>query len=225
MKVCTDACLFGAWLADIIKGTTLPPVLSMLDIGSGTGLLALMIAQYSMASIDAVEIDPYASREATANFNLSPWSNRLEIFNISIQEFSKMPHRYNLIFSNPPFFNNNLKGPDEKRNLALHDGSLSLEELLIAADKLLLNEFYFALLLPFQRTEYFESLLSKSSFKLIKKTNVRQTNRHPIFRSMYFLCKTNTTVEGEENEMIIKDGEQYSAQFQYLLNDYYLSLT
>ena len=119
MKVTTDACLFGAWVANRINGLDLKGK-HFLDIGTGTGLLSLMVAQQTDASIDAVEIETAAANQAQENFEQSPWNNKLFLHNSSIQTFIPQ-HKYDFIFTNPPFFFNDLKSKNHARNIALHD--------------------------------------------------------------------------------------------------------
>lgn len=213
MKVCTDACLFGAWVARHINAPR------VLDIGTGTGLLSLMMAQQSEAIIDAVEIDKNAYVQATENFKESPWSERLNIYHVAIQDYDN--DQYDLIISNPPFFNNDLKSPDTARNLALHSEALSLQELLVAVKRLLKNEGIFAVLLPYHRANYFEQLLEDNSLAINKKMLVRQTGEHPYFRVFYFVSRNKTAFSTEE--IVIKNAEnKYTEPFTALLKDYYL---
>lgn len=222
MKVCTDACLFGAWVAEKIRNPK-SEIRNMLDIGTGTGLLSLMLAQQTDATIDAIEIDEAAATQAAQNFEASPWNNRLNVHNSSIQELEQQTNtRYDLIISNPPFFENDLKGDNVKRNIALHSSELSLDDLLNAIDKYLNDDGLFAVLLPYHRTAYFEKLAGLK-YCLHERVLVKQTPKHNYFRSMLLFGATKT--ETKENEIIIRDEEDYySEMFITLLKDYYLAL-
>ena len=222
MKVCTDACLFGAWVAKIIAVKKLQSKY-ILDIGAGTGLLSLMLAQQLTNShIQAVEIEEAAAKQATDNFAASPWHNRLQLLNTSIQSLAATK-QYNFIISNPPFFQNDLASNNEQRNVALHSHRLSLEELLTAIQKHLTAEGHFAVLLPFHRTAMFEALAINTGFYLQHKTLVQQTPTHAPFRSMLLCGKEQQPPE--ETNIIIKNKEgKYSNEFVTLLKDYYLYL-
>jgi len=222
MKVCTDACLFGAWVANIITTKKLPGK-SILDIGAGTGLLSLMLAQQlNNSCIHAIEIDEAAARQATENFTASPWKTQLQLFNTSIQSFAAT-QQYEFIISNPPFFQNDLASNNVQRNVALHSHQLSLEELLMAIQKHLAANGHFAVLLPFHRMAAFETLAAKASFYLHQKTLVQQTPKHPPFRSMLLFGRAQQTPE--QTSIIIKDAaEKYTDGFILLLKDYYLYL-
>lgn len=218
MKVCTDACLFGSLLPVIDKGNAL-------DIGAGTGLLSLMYAQKNNNGVvDSVEIDKAAFEQAKENFLQSKWKNRLHIFNESIQTFAeKQQKEYDIIFSNPPFFENDLKSDNPHRNLALHSTQLSLQELIIIGKKLLTREGVFCVLLPYTRNDYFEQLAVKEQLFLQKKISISQTPRHAFFRSILFFGKKETPAAKEEITIKAEDGK-YSLKFVQLLKDYYLYL-
>ena len=210
MKVCTDACLFGAWVADLATGNRI------LDIGAGTGLLSLMLAQaYPSSVIDAVEIDHAAAMQATSNAASSPFGSRIRIVAGDIRQFCADP--YDLIISNPPFFSNDLRSADIRRNLALHSEALTLEELVQAAGRLLTSNGKLAILLPSHRSGSFEELLERNNFHVSRRTAVRQTSRHDIFRVMY--------LAGYSREKSVQDEITInSAQFINLLKPYYLFL-
>ncbi len=173
MKVCTDACLFGALVADQVKTKAST---NILDIGTGTGLLSLMLAQRVPALIDAVEIDEAAYQQAKENFEQSPWKERLSIFNTDILKFDA-GKKYDCIISNPPFFENDLKSSDKNKNAAKHDTTLTLEQLLQTVQKLLNEDGSFAVLLPYHRIEECILLAEKIGLYLNKKVLVKQTDK------------------------------------------------
>jgi tRNA1Val (adenine37-N6)-methyltransferase len=218
MKVCTDACLFGAWTANRIKSTR-----RMLDIGAGTGLLSLMAAQKSTGPIDAVEIDTVASVQAGENFQRSPWPERLSVINASVQQYADtFKGQYDLIFSNPPFFSKDLKSPDGKRNLAFHSEALSLEELFHAAQKMLAPKGLFSLIVPYHRAPFIEKIGEEEGFYVLEKVNVRQTVRHSYFRTMYLFCRM-PEADAAVSEITIKnEHHQYTPEFSEIMKDYYL---
>jgi len=223
MKVCTDACLFGAFAANRLPLTAH----RLLDIGTGTGLLSLMLAQKNLnAVIDAVEIDEAAAEQAKENFNNSPWKERLNVHNTSIQKFANpliYQSKYDVIFCNPPFFENDLKSENKQRNLALHSNALSLEELISIVDSLLEKDGSFFCLLPFHRTKHFEELLMKSKLCVKEKVLIKQTPTHDYFRTMFWIDKFSTVFTQSEI-IIMKEKNEYSKGFRKLLGEYYLGL-
>lgn len=218
MKVCTDACLFGAWVAEKLQNTNYE-VRSVLDIGVGTGLLSLMLAQKTEARIDAVELDEPAAEQAAENFANSPWQKRLQLIqgDAKLLSFEK---KYDCIISNPPFFDNDLKSNNAKRNLALHSEALSLVELVSIVQNNLANQGRFAVLLPFHRQQEMIALSEKNNLFLQEKASVKQSDKHAYFRTMLLFGKQQATES--ESEITIREGENYSAIFQQLLADYYL---
>lgn len=220
MKVCTDACLFGAWVAGKV-GRGQMAVDSALDIGTGTGLLSLMIAQRSDARIDAVELDEHAAQQAAENFELSNWGERLQVIQGDIRTVH-LGKKYDLIISNPPFFENDLKSPDAQRNLALHSQELGLDELLAAAKKQLSDNGKFAVLLPYHRKEAFIKLALNEGFFFEEEVVVKQTPSHNYFRVMFLFGREPVTSKNES--IVIRDREQYTSAFTELLKDYYLKL-
>src|SRR5688572_8352762 len=165
MKVCTDACLFGAWVAS--RGTALAPR-AVLDIGTGTGLLSLMVAQKINAVIHALDVERGAFLQARDNFAASPWTDRLKIFFGPVQTFEPPNSLYDLVISNPPFYHNDLKSPDDGRNIALHGTALSFEELLSGARTFLHEQGFFAVLLPYEKAAGFLELAHKKGFYLLE---------------------------------------------------------
>ena len=159
MKIGTDAVLLGAW-TDIIDCA------SILDIGTGSGILALMLAQKSTALIDALEIDVPAAETAENNFHNSPWKSRLHIYKMSLNEFLKAkPKTYDLIVCNPPFFNNSLLSGDAKKNMAKHNVSLTYKELALSAFELLNPNGKISVILPFDNLKQFSDICQLHNFK------------------------------------------------------------
>lgn len=218
MKVCTDGCLFGAWVAHLFEGRHIE---RMLDIGAGTGLLSLMIAQKTTGTIEAIEIDEEAALQSKMNFEASIWHDRLNIINADAREWLS-DQSYDLIFSNPPFFEKDLKSERANRNVALHSSYLLFSDLLKIIAQHLSNTGCFAILLPYHRSEAFIKLAEENNFFVAKRIDVKQTENHNYFRSMLLLSRIKKAPE--QQEMAIKIGDQYSRQFQSLLKDYYLRL-
>ena len=218
MKVCTDACLLGAWTAVRIKNEK-----KILDIGAGTGLLSLMLAQKTEALIDAIELDSDAAAQAKENILQSPWSARIQISEADIRT-TALPADYDFIISNPPFYETDLRSPESKKNKAKHNESLTLEELIDAIRKHLKKSGSFSILLPFFRHEYFETLAAAHGFFLIEKLSVLQTPKHDPFRSigLFSYQKPEKIID---QELIIKNEDgKYSPEFYGLLKDYYASM-
>jgi tRNA1Val (adenine37-N6)-methyltransferase len=220
MKVCTDACLFGAWIAEKARDQK-AKVKNVLDIGTGTGLLSLMLAQQTDARIDAVEIDEQAAAQAADNMETSPWKERLQVINGDVRQLH-LGRKYDLIISNPPFFENNLKSPDGKRNLALHSESLSLEDLMQVVQKELAEEGSFTILLPYERKD--NCIASAAAVGLYPEEiiAVKQSELHGYFRVMLWFNREKQTPI--TTIIDIREGNDYSAAFVRLLKDYYLHL-
>ncbi len=221
MKVCTDASLFGAWITAHSSQLT---AYGLLDIGTGTGLLSLMLAQKLQDAIfDAIEIDEAAAQQAKENFEASPWKERMCVYNSSIQQFVEATNKkYDIIISNPPFYETDLKSNDAKRNLALHSAELKLDELIAAVERLLNDDGNFFVLLPYHRTEDLQQLIT-GKFFIKEKVFIRQTSTHKYFRSMFWLIKQSTN-EHQSEIIIMNEKNEYNDEFKCLLKDYYLAL-
>lgn len=222
LKVSTDSCVFGAWLAK--KVAALPYHLSgCLDIGAGSGLLMLMLAQQFPGTIHGVEIDRESYEQATENIAASNWHNRLQLFHNDVKLFS-IPHRYDLIISNPPFFEGDLKSNNSKYNFAKHSDGLTLQDLLEVTARNLSAKGFFAVLLPYHRAAYFQQLSPGYGLYVSHKLSIRQSPRHPYFRAALILNQQNTGLAQNE-ELVIRQPEGvYSPSFVSLLKSYYLNL-
>jgi tRNA1Val (adenine37-N6)-methyltransferase len=233
MKVCTDSCILGAWAAGrlheaktksdtktILNPKTILNSKKILDIGTGTGLLSLMLAQKSDGLIDSIELDPESAAEARENILASPWKERIRLLEGDIRIYA-LATDYDFIITNPPFYESQLKSPAEKINKARHDESLTLEELITAIRAHLKTTGFFGILLPFHRSEYFEKLAADQGFYLEEKLSIRQTPAHDPFRNicLFSFKKPEELIIGE---LIIKnENGNYNSEFTELLTDYY----
>ncbi len=167
MKICTDGVLFGA-MAPVNQGDR------VLDIGTGTGVLALMAVQLGAAKVTGVELTEEAFKEAGINFNNSLWAKRLEAVHQDIQSFALTADRqYDLIISNPPFFENHSKTANALRNTARHTDQLPFTDLITIAGQLLSPQGLFYLLIPAHAVPKLSALALTAGFYLIKQTDFR----------------------------------------------------
>jgi tRNA1Val (adenine37-N6)-methyltransferase len=224
MKVTTDGCLFGAWVAER-AGSSESGVGSVLDIGTGTGLLSLMIAQKCNADNTAIEVDEDAFDQASENFSASKWKDRLKIIHSDTREY-EFDRQYDFIVSNPPFYENELKGGNIKKNLAHHNEGLLVPDLLAIIKRHLKPGGTFFLLLPFKRNEEIRKLFTENDLTIVRLVFVKQSTKHNFFRIMLEgKTKTEIGIETKLEEISIKDeDDQYSTDFIELLKDYYLHL-
>lgn len=216
MKVGTDGILLGAWASANEPQT-------ILDIGTGTGLLALMMAQrYPQASVDALEIDEASALEAADNTRNSPFANRVHITHTSFQIFARhTPNRYDLIISNPPFFNAGLA-----RNTARHTHTLPHEDLILGVKKLLHEKGQFCLILPKKEGKDFIELAKNYDLYLSEKVSVKPKPSKPVERLLLHFSNVNSH-KRIENELIIeKTGEQriYTKDYTNLTKEFYLNM-
>ena len=234
MKVCTDACLFGAWAASdqIIKDTQ-----KILDIGAGTGLLSLLLVQANpYATFTAVEIEQEAATEAASNFKLSPWADQLHLVHDAIQNYSKNANTlYDVIITNPPFYEGDLKSPDENKNTAAHSTALPWNILIENVAKLLTDGGSFFVLIPTLRAYTMQKLCDNHGLTLVEEVLVHNTAKTLPIRAMQKFTKLQVGQMDAEKpidipqvkrtKIFIKDTDNnYSPEFNALLKDYYLHL-
>ena len=219
MKIGTDAVLLGAWCP--IENHPY----SILDIGAGTGILALMLAQRCSAEqIDAVEIDENAFEQCVENFESSPWSNRLFCFHADLDEFMEEPEQeYDIIISNPPFYSEDYKSENEQRDLARFQDALPFEDLIEAADLLLSENGIFAVIIPFKEAEKFIALARDFELYPFKITRVKGTPTTEVKRSL--LAFSRYEKEVSIDELIIETSRhQYTKEYVALTKDFYLKM-
>jgi tRNA1Val (adenine37-N6)-methyltransferase len=214
MKVGTDGVLLGAW-STVKEG-------NILDIGAGTGLISIMLAQRNSTShIDAVELQKDAYQEAKTNIENCKWSERFSIFNCPIQAY-QTDKKYDLIVSNPPFFTNATKAPQSDRNAARHTDSLPFTDLINTVLRLLKPDGLFSLILPTVEAEHFILLAKEKSLFINRKWYVKPTATKSSKRVLmeFSFHNENSIV----NELIIETEtrHQYTPEYITLTKDFYL---
>lgn len=228
MKVSTDACVFGAWMAGMVKQQLAGLALKegsagrILDIGAGTGLLSLMVAQQNpQSAITGVELQAASAGQGAFNMAISPWVSRLHMIEGDINE-QNFSHRFDVIITNPPFFEGDLRGEESARNLARHGDTLSLSQLIRIFGQNLTTAGAAGILLPFHRMETFLAQAADAGFYCREKVLLRQTPGHGYFRAMLLLGREDGPCR--EQTLVIKEGTDYGLDFTRLLKDYYLYL-
>lgn len=218
MKVGTDGVLLGAWVA-------IDKPQSILDIGTGTGLIALMLAQRSDAEqIDALEIDDEAYEQAVDNFENSAWADRLFCYHASYQEFTaEIDETYDLIVSNPPFYTEDYSSSDKKRDLARMNDSLPFEELINSSVRLLNERGKLAMIIPYKEENRLLKLALEYGLFPQKITRVKGTPHTEIKRSLLLFSFKENQVETDE--LVIEIARHhYTPEFTALVQDFYLKL-
>ncbi len=219
MKIGTDGVLLGAWTP--IRET----VNSILDIGTGTGVIALMAAQRSQAEIiDAIEIDTEAYEQSVENFEASPWGDRLFCYHASFQEFvTEIDDQYDLLISNPPFYTEDYKTDNTQRDLARFQDALPLEHIMIGSTKLLTKDGQLAIILPYKEEKKVIDIGEQIKLYPQKITRVRGAKTSDIKRSM--LLFGFEKIDTEIDELIIeKSRHQYTDAYINLTKDFYLKM-
>ena len=220
MKIGTDGVLLGAW-------SPIPEnIFSILDVGAGTGIISLMLAQRTNAEqIDALEIDEEAYEQAVENFENSPWGDKLFCFHAGLDEFIEEPEdEYDLIISNPPFYTEDYKTESEQRDLARFADAMPFEDLVEAADLLLSENGIFSVIIPFKEEEKFIALAKDFDLFPIKITRVKGTPTTEIKRSLLAFSRhflENFPVD----ELVIETSRHiYTDEYIALTKDFYLKM-
>jgi len=218
MKVCTDACILGAWFA-----AKVPDHSTILDIGGGTGLLMMMMAQRSRSEIHSIEIDLSTFKQLKENINQNKWRERLKVFPGDARTYS-FPIKYDFIIVNPPFFENDLPSLSDREQVAKHSKELTLDELAAVISTNLEQHGTFGILLPFSRWEYFDKLVAYSGFHLIEKLFIKQSPRHQFFRAILHYSRHKDKFVPGYDLVIQKEDGAYTEEFMELMKEYYLYL-
>lgn len=219
MKIGTDGVLLGAWASVEGKPNTI------LDIGAGTGIIALMLAQRSHAeSIEAIEIDADAYEQCVANFEGSPWGDRLFCFHAALDELvDDIDEPYDLIVSNPPFYSEKVSSGNMARDLARQNSMLPFEELLEAVRQLLSPDGSFAVIIPNKEEANFLNIAQNLGLFPNRITHIKGNPTAPVKRSLLQLSSRKTQLL--KNELIIEtQRHQYTAAYQTLVNSFYIKM-
>lgn len=218
MKVSTDSCLFGAWVAKVCVGQNDQGI--GLDIGAGTGLLSLMLAQESAFNFDAIEIDPSCFAQCQRNIQESPWASRINGI-LGDVRWQKFHQPYDLIISNPPFYEHQLTSQDQHVNAAKHSSKLGLTELLTTVRSVMKTEGKFAVLMPYYRYDELFHEAQSQGLHAHQVCLVRHSPSHPWYRTMAIFRQqpgevVHTTLEVRDSKGV------YSEDFSKFLDKFYL---
>ena len=218
MKIGTDGVLLGCW-------APVDNVYSVLDIGAGTGVISLIIAQRSTAeTIDAVEIDEDAYEQTVENFERSPWGDRLFCYHASFQEFfTEIDDKYDLIISNPPFYTENYKTDDKKRDLARFEDALPFEHLLYGSSKLLSDTGRLVIILPYKSEEEIITVAEQFHLYPQKITRVKGSPNTETKRSLIALGFERKEIFYDELVIEITR-HRYTEEYVKLTKDFYLNM-
>ncbi len=217
MKVGTDGVLLGAW-ADCSNCK------NILDIGSGSGLIALMLGQRSPdAFIDAIDIDENACKQTEINVAASPFVDRIRVIQSDYKDFNP-PYTYDLIVCNPPFFSQSLKCPDQSRTTARHNDQLSFEDLICKSKSLLNKGGKFAVIIPFDNPEVFIQIATNEDLYICRQTYIKPKLTSPPKRILLEFSKENNTQKIEDELVIEYERHQYSPEYIALTGEFYLKM-
>jgi tRNA1Val (adenine37-N6)-methyltransferase len=214
MKVGTDAVLLGAWMPVPENCETI------LEIGSGCGVISLMLAQRTNAKITGIDIDEKSVKEAQKNAENSIWKNNVQFIHENVLNFAqKTTQKFELIVSNPPFFENSLKSPKTIRNISRHNDTLTLEQILNTVNILLPEKGRFGIILPVNASEKLVKLALEKNIYLTKKTHVYPTPSKKTNRMLMMFERENNVCE--EDNLIIRD-DRYTEAYCGVVGEYLL---
>lgn len=223
MKVGTDGILLGAWAGNDLPESQRPQ--SVIDIGAGSGLIALMLAQrFSNSEITGIELCAKAAQQARENFKRSPWHNRLSLIEADARSYRSSSH-HDFVVANPPFFSDSLQPPNTSRAVARHADSLTFSNLVNFATDSLSETGRLAVVVPFQRADRFCDEAQQADLKLTRRCDVQPTHQKPFVRSLLQFERINNEVDSpslHENLVLELTRHEYSEEFRRLTREFYL---
>ena len=216
MRVGTDAVLFAQWVEVMTSDNAL-------DVGTGSGVIPLILAQKGVGSVDAVELDSDSYEEANMNFNISVYSDKLSVVQSDVRTYADdIEKKYDLIVSNPPYYASDVKPIKEKKVMARHVSTLSFRDLLVAAKKMMKEDARFALVLPFYESRLFIKEAESLGFYLQKEFLISPIEgKDPNRVNMQFVLNKVEKVETELFTIRNKD-YSYTEEYKEFLKDFYL---
>lgn len=215
MKVGTDAVLLGAW-------TNPNQARSILDIGCGSAVISIMLAQKTKAIITGIEIDKDSAEQASQNCLSSIWANQLKIIHSSFQSFCLKPRRFDLIVSNPPFFNNSLKSPNQSKTNSKHTVLLSFQELLMGTKRLLQEDGVANFILPYSELEFFKTTATIEGLFINRILLIKPKPNKEINRCILSLQHSPSKLI-EDLLCIRNPDSSYSDNYKVLTSEFYLN--
>lgn len=219
MKVCTDACVFGG-IIDPSKAR------HVLDIGTGTGLLSLMIAQRCNAMIQAIDIDENAAAQARANAAASPFYDRVSVHHTSVQDFAKTtaPKSFDLVFCNPPFFENCTRSQHQERRIARHTDTLSFADLMESIETLLSDDGRYYVHVPIEFEHSIAKQIKHVGLFIDERVTLRHSSKKPETRVIFGGTRYEAPLKQDVYSFRTDDNSAYAPRVAAMLEPYYLSV-
>ena len=216
MKVGTDAVLLGAWVE--VSGKK-----RILDIGTGSGIISLMLAQRSEANITGLDIHKYSIEDAILNFANSQWATRLKAIQSSFQEYATYcSESYDLIVSNPPFFTNSLKSPKQLKNISKHNDLLPYQDLISGIRKIIAASGKYCIIVPESDAVFINDLSTENDFHCIRQLTIYPKKSKPASRVIMEFSTSKPDVVKKEKIIVRNDDNSYTSEYKLLTKDFYL---
>ncbi len=216
MKVGTDAVLLGSWVE--VSGKK-----KILDIGTGSGIISLMLAQRSEANITGLDIHKGSVEDAVLNFTNSRWATRLKAIQSSFQEYSSLcSESYDLIVSNPPFFTNSLKSPKQLKNISKHNDLLPYQDLIRGIRKIIAGSGKYCIIVPESDAAFINDLSTENGFHCVRQLTIYPKQSKPPSRVIMEFSTSKPDAVKKEIIIVRNDDNSYSTEYKLVTKDFYL---